>query len=98
MADNIETNNTVLTLCRPPRIFRLPLCLPLSRFIGAIPTSAAISFRFGCPGSGRSLRGIGEHFADTLNTDELINTFLVMRYFSDWLVELLINTGDFFGD
>ena len=37
MADIMETNKTVLTLWRPPRMNRLPLNLPLSLFVGEPP-------------------------------------------------------------
>lgn len=45
-------NRAVRTLERPARNRRLPVYVPLSLFIRATPTSAAISLRLSCPSSG----------------------------------------------
>ena len=55
IADVMEVNRTVRTRCLPSQMYRLPWKMPLSRFIGATPTSAAISLLFNFPSSGISL-------------------------------------------
>ena len=50
--------NATRTGARPPRIRRFPVVCPLSRFIGATPTSLAICWRVSLPSSGNSARPV----------------------------------------
>ena len=54
IALRVPIYNVALTCDLPPQMVLLPLCFPLSRLKGATPTSAAISFRFSVPSSGRA--------------------------------------------
>src|SRR3954469_15944896 len=49
---------TERTWARPPQMVRCPRSVPLSRFRGATPTSAAICLRFSLPSSGNSARRV----------------------------------------
>src|SRR5262249_39893861 len=54
LATNAAMYKTARTGARPPQMVRLPAHVPLSRFNGATPTRAAISWRLSRPSSGRS--------------------------------------------
>jgi len=53
------------TLERPPQTVRLPLNMPLSRFIGATPTNAAICLLFNTPSSGKPANNVAESTGPT---------------------------------
>src|SRR5437879_3077990 len=46
------------TGARPPQMWRVPRCWPLSQFNGATPTRAAIRRRLSCPSSGKSASSV----------------------------------------
>ena len=60
--------STWRTVRRPPWMCRRPRWRPLSRAIGATPTSAAISFRFRAPSSGSSAMSVAARIGPTPRT------------------------------
>jgi len=88
-------NMTVRIFGRPPLVLRLPLNVPLSLFIGATPTRAAISFRLSEPSSGRSLSiRVGEDFAHPRYAGEEFGFASPLLNFCDFLIKLLSNCFD----